>query len=106
MLKIIIFLVSLSILLQSVLSFCNINRILINNAYNKIKNDISNKNEQELIEKFKNKLLELSENQRSAEIMIKSFDGLKESKIENKIKNINIKSNFEDKKINIKIIDK
>ncbi len=38
--------------------------------------------------------------------MVKSFDVLKKIKIENKIKNINIKSNFEDKKINIKIIDK
>ena len=95
MLKIIIFLVSLSILLQSVLSFCNINRLLINKAYNKIKNDISNTHEEELIQKFKDTLFELSENQKSAEIMIKSFDALKESKIENKIKNINIRSNFE-----------
>ena len=31
--------------------------------------------------------------------MIKSFDALKESKIENKIKNINIRSNFEDKNL-------
>ena len=102
MLKIIIFLVSLLILLQSVLSFCNINRILINKAYNKIKNDISNTHEKELIENFKNELIELSNKQRSTEIMVKSFDALKDSKIENK----NIKSNFEDKKFNIKIIDR
>ena len=99
MLKIIIFLVSLSILLQSVLSFCNINRLLINKAYNKIKNDISSTHEEELIQKFKDTLFELSENQKSAEIMVKSFDALKESKIENKIKNINIRSNFEDKNL-------
>ena len=61
-----------------VISFTNINKNIIHNAYQRIKKDINTKKEEELIEKFKNELLEISERQRQFDNMVHSFNYLQE----------------------------
>jgi hypothetical protein len=72
----------------NVISFTSINKNIIHNAYQRIKKDINTKKEEELIEKFKNELIEISERQRQFDNMVHSLNNLKERQNTNKeIKN-------------------
>ena len=69
-----------------VISFTNLNRNIINNAYLKIKNEIKTDKEYELIEKFKDELFEMSERQKKIEDMVNSFNCMKKNQDEMKNK--------------------
>ena len=65
-----------------VISFTNLNRNIINNAYLKIKKEIKTDKEYELIEKFKDELFEISERQKKIEDMVNSFKYMKKNQDE------------------------
>ena len=69
-----------------VISFTNLNRNIINNAYLKIKNEIKTDKEYELIQKFKDELFEMSERQKKIEDMVNSFKYMKKNEDEMKDK--------------------